>query len=187
MTETYISTDVEADGPIPGDNSMLSLASAAFAGIDSIEPIDTFSVNLYRIPGTGADPDTMAWWKKNAEAFDATRQNLQQPLKAMPNYVSWLKGLPGKLVFVGYPATYDFMFVYWYIKHFKLSCPFGFQGLDMKTLAMALMKSSFKGASKKNMPKEWFNGCGEHTHLALDDAIEQGVMFINMMRALKEQ
>jgi len=29
--ETYVSTDVEADGPIPGPNSMLSFASAAYS------------------------------------------------------------------------------------------------------------------------------------------------------------
>ena len=28
--ETYVSTDVEADGPIPGPHSMLSLASVAY-------------------------------------------------------------------------------------------------------------------------------------------------------------
>ncbi|HCU53603.1 MAG TPA: exonuclease, partial [Gammaproteobacteria bacterium] len=28
--EIYISTDIEADGPIPGAHSMLSLASAAY-------------------------------------------------------------------------------------------------------------------------------------------------------------
>jgi hypothetical protein len=30
MPEIYVSTDVEADGPIPGPHSMLSFASAAF-------------------------------------------------------------------------------------------------------------------------------------------------------------
>ena len=29
-TEIYVSTDIEADGPIPGPNSMLSFASAAY-------------------------------------------------------------------------------------------------------------------------------------------------------------
>ena len=30
MPEIYVSTDVEADGPIPGPNSMLSFGSAAY-------------------------------------------------------------------------------------------------------------------------------------------------------------
>lgn len=36
----------------------------------------------------------------------------------MKDYVEWLKQLPGKTVFVGYPAAYDFMFVYWYLIRF---------------------------------------------------------------------
>ena len=42
--EIYVSTDVEANGPIPGANSMLSLASVAFSG--NGEKLSTFSVNL---------------------------------------------------------------------------------------------------------------------------------------------
>ena len=30
IEEIYVSTDVEADGPIPGQNSMLSFGSAAY-------------------------------------------------------------------------------------------------------------------------------------------------------------
>jgi hypothetical protein len=40
--EIYVSTDVEADGPIPGPNSMLSFGSAAYTG--SKELIGTFSI-----------------------------------------------------------------------------------------------------------------------------------------------
>ena len=31
LPEIYVSIDVEADGPIPGDHSMLSLGAAAFS------------------------------------------------------------------------------------------------------------------------------------------------------------
>ena len=34
---------------------------------------------------------------------------------------------------------------------------------------------------KRTMPKHWFDDL-PHTHVAIDDAIEQGAMFINMMR-----
>jgi hypothetical protein len=34
------------------------------------------------------------------------------------------------------------------------------------------------------MPKNWFDKL-PHTHIALDDAIEQGALFCNMMRALR--
>ena len=47
--EIYVSTDVEADGPIPGPNSMLSFGSAAYSG--GKELIGTFSANLETLPG----------------------------------------------------------------------------------------------------------------------------------------
>ena len=42
--EIYVSTDVEADGPIPGPHSMLSFASAAYTADKRL--IATFSANL---------------------------------------------------------------------------------------------------------------------------------------------
>ena len=50
-TEIYVSTDVEADGPIPGPNSMLSFGSAAYTGRKEL--IGTFSANLETLPGDG--------------------------------------------------------------------------------------------------------------------------------------
>ena len=49
MAEIYVSTDVEADGPIPGPNSMLSFGSAAYAPDKTL--IGTFSANLLQLPG----------------------------------------------------------------------------------------------------------------------------------------
>ena len=60
MTEIYISTDIEADGPIPGLYSMLSLGAAAFKPDGAIE--DEFSENLTCLPDATEDPDTMDWW-----------------------------------------------------------------------------------------------------------------------------
>ena len=37
----------------------------------------------------------------------------------MPRYAAWLKALPGKLVFVGYPVVFDYMFVQWYLHKFR--------------------------------------------------------------------
>lgn len=42
-SEIYVSTDVEADGPIPGINSMLSFGSAAYLADKTL--ISTFTAN----------------------------------------------------------------------------------------------------------------------------------------------
>ena len=178
MTEIYVSTDIEADGPIPGPNSMLSFASAAYLTDKTL--IDTFQANLELLPGAKGDPKTMEWWKTQPEAWKRCRQNLQNPEIAMKSYVTWLKSLPGIPVFVAYPATYDFMFVYWYLLHFIGESPFMHHGLDIRTYAMAMMKTGYKQSSKGDMPRYWFDE-HPHTHDALDDAIEQGALFCNML------
>jgi len=181
--EVYVSTDVEADGPIPGPHSMLSFGSAAYLADKTL--LRTFHANLNTLPGATGHPDTMAWWNEHREAFEATRENTRPPERVMPKYVAWLKDLPGKPVFVGYPAAYDFMFVYWYLMKFAGESPFSFSALDMKTLAMVLLGREYRKIGKRNMPREWFDA-SPHTHIALDDSIEQGALFCNMLRFAEE-
>lgn len=178
--EIYVSTDVEADGPIPGPHSMLSFGSAAFNEAGDL--VSTFEANLETLEGAMGHPDTMKWWATQDKAWEACRKNLQDPKTAMEAYSDWLLGLPGTPVFVGYPATYDFMFVYWYMIKFTGDCPMSFSGLDVKSYACAMLKKPFKQSSKRGMPGRWFRGTRKHTHEALDDAIGQGQLFMNMRR-----
>lgn len=177
--EVYVSTDIEADGPIPGPHSMLSFGSAAFLPDGTL--IDTFSANLELLPGAAPHPETQAFWDKNPEAWAACRKDPLAPEIAMRRYVDWLGSLPGKPVFVGYPASYDFLFVYWYLQRFTGQSPFSFSALDIKTYAMALLKLPYRESVKRNMPSRWLPEA-PHTHVALDDAIEQGALFCNMLR-----
>lgn len=100
----------------------------------------------------------------------------------MTVYVAWLKGLPGKPVFVAYPAGFDFLFVYWYLIRFAGESPFSFSALDIKSYAMAKLGVPYREATKRNMPKAWFSD-RPHTHKALDDALGQGELFLNMLAA----
>ncbi len=179
MTEIYISTDVESDGPIPGPHSMLSFGSAAYTADKRL--ISTFSANLHTLPGAEADPKTAAWWKTQPEAWAACRSNLQDPAPAMKNYVAWLKSLGARPVFVAYPAGFDFLFVYWYLMRFAGESPFSHSALDVKTFAMALLKIDYRESTKRAMPRRWFDPGLPHNHVALDDAIEQGALFCNML------
>src|SRR5262249_39390636 len=179
MPEIYVSTDVEADGPVPGLNSMLSFASAAYLPDKTL--VTTFSANLETLPEATPDPRTMAWWKTQPEAWQACRENLQAPEKALREYLGWLKRLPAKPVFVGYPVAFDFMWVYYYLIRFTGESPFSHSALDIKTFAMAMMKTEYRESVKRNMPKHWFDRL-PHTHQALDDALEQGALFCNMLQ-----
>jgi len=72
------------------------------------------------------------------------------------------------------------MFVYWYLIRFTGDSPFSFSAIDIKTYAMAMLKTPFRDINKGNMPKRWFDEL-PHTHKALDDAIEQGALFCNIL------
>ena len=145
--EIYVSTDVETDGPIPGVYSMLSIGSAAYLADK------TLVARLHGEPRNaarrGQHPDTMEWWKTQPEAWEASPQDPQPPEQAMRDYLAWLKALPGEPVFVAYPAAFDFMFVCWYLNRFTGENPFGWQALDIKTYAMALLGTDFLDTVKR--------------------------------------
>lgn len=176
--EIYVSTDVEVDGPIPGPHSMLSLASAAFDANKKL--LGTFSANLELLPGAAAHPDTLEWWRQRPQAWEAARTHPRPPRAVMIEYVEWLEALSGVPVFVGYPAAFDFMFVYWYLISFAGRSPFSFSALDIKTMAMVMLRKDYRRSVKNAMPRRWFDQL-PHTHVALDDALEQGSLFCNML------
>ncbi len=177
--EIYVSTDVESDGPIPGPHSMLSIGAAAFR--DDGTRVSTFSANLDTLAGAAADPKTAAWWVSRPDTWAACRENPRPPDLAMRDFRRWVESLPGLPVFVAYPAGYDFTFVYWYLVRFTGGSPFSHSALDIKTMAMCLLGCGYRDATKRNMPKRWFSD-RKHTHVALDDAIEQGDLFCAMLK-----
>src|SRR3569623_899708 len=165
--EIYVSTDIETDGPIPGPHSMLSFGSAAFRADKSL--LSTFTANLETLPEATGHPETMAWWETQPEAWAACRSGLQSPEAAMQNYVTWIRSLPGKPVFVAYPAGFDFLFIYWYLIRFVGESPFSFSALDAKTYAMATLGLEYRASTKRNYPRRWFEQL-HRTPQALDDA-----------------
>ncbi len=179
--DVYVSVDIEADGPVPGLNSMLSLGAVAL-DTQGVE-LGTFSVNLQTIQGAVSHPQTMAWWKTQPAAWAACRVDPEAPETALPRFATWLKKLPGNPVFVAYPASFDFMFVAWYLNRFAQENPFGWAALDLKSYAMAKLGLSFSDTIKRKMPPAWFANERKHLHIALDDAREQAELLVAMLRA----
>ncbi|MCK6530793.1 exonuclease [Myxococcota bacterium] len=184
MREVFVSTDVEADGPIPGPHSMLSLGAAAFTA--EKELVSTFEVNLHTLPGAAPDEATMAWWKGFPDAYAAARKDPVDPAEAMGRFGGWVKGLGGKPVLLVYPA-WDYLWVHWYMVRFVGRSPFGLGALDIKSYLAALMDEPFHEVSKRNMAKRWFDPGLDHTHRALDDAKEQGALFCNVLAERRQR
>jgi len=195
MKEIYISTDIESDGPIPGEYSMLSLASVAFDEKGKI--LGEFYKKLKPLPKAKQHPETMAFWKQNPKAYKEATSNQEDPKKAIKEYSNWLKQFRSKdkePFFLGWPATFDFMFTYWYLHKFtdeydkkffnEITLPFS--GIDVRSYAMGMLKRPFLKTGQKKLPKSFFKNTGKHTHKAIDDARYQGKIFINMLKENKK-
>src|SRR5690349_17974951 len=105
------------------------------------------------------------------------------PAAAMAEFSSWVVETAGasRPVVVGYPACYDWMFLYWYLMRFTGNSPFGHSGcVDLKTLYATKAGVPMAGAVKARMPRQLLSK-PPHTHHALDDAIEQADLCANLM------
>jgi len=60
--------------------------------------------------------------------------------------------------------------------------PFSFSALDVKTMAMVMLRRDYRRSTKSAMPKRWFDDL-PHTHVAPDDAREQGILFCKELEA----
>lgn len=182
--DIYVSVDIEADGPLPGPNSMLSLGAAAFRE-GSRQPISTFEVNLEPLAGSTPDPDTMAWWaKQDPSVWAHVTRDPVEPGEGMRRFSAWARALGGDPVLVVFP-TWDFMWVHYYLVLFlgRKGNPFGIGALDVKSAVFGALPQfdRFKDVAKRRMPRELLEGCPPHTHKALEDAVGQGVWLMNLL------
>jgi hypothetical protein len=183
--EMYFSVDVEADGPIPGPYSMVS-CGVSVAGVRNPDftPIDPTRFTFYR----ELRPISEEWDPAALAVSRLSREQLvdtgADPAVAMAELTDFIRTTAdgARPVFVAYPACYDWMFVYWYLIRFTGASIFGHSGcLDMKTLYATRANVHIGRAVKRLMPRH-LHSTREHTHNALDDAVEQADLFANLMR-----
>ncbi len=164
---------------------MLSFGMAAFT-IDK-QLVGTFARNLSLLDGAGSEERTMLWWAQgeNAEAYRKSRVDTVLPYVAMSECRAWLAQMRqfGRPVICGAPSGFDFTFIYYYFQRELGESPVGFASLDLRSYAAAVMKKQYRQVGKRQYPSEWIEADLPHTHVALDDAIEQGCILINMIRA----
>lgn len=180
----YVSTDVEADGPVPGIFSMLSIGSAAYTPSGNL--LSTFADNLCVLPEASEDPETMKFWGKNPKAWKAATKKPREPKEVMIEYLYWVKNLPGKPVFCAWPLGFDWSFVYYYLIRFCGESPFGFSGLDIKSLACGVLGKDYTKISKNQVSK-YVGKNIHHTHVAIEDAMEQGELLIGLIKELSKR
>lgn len=168
-TELYISVDVETSGPIPGEFSMLSLGACVVG-----QPSKTFYAELKPINDNFIDKAL----EVNGLSLEELKINGEEPAQAMARFEKWIKDISGanRPVFVGFNATFDWMFTNWYLVKFLDRNPFGISGLDIKAYYMGMKNVGWGETTKKHVRSQ-FQPKTQHTHNALDDAKEQAEIF----------
>jgi hypothetical protein len=104
------------------------------------------------------------------------------PEAAMGAAAKWVREQAGEArpVLVGYPVVFDWMFLHWYFVRYAGESPFGFSGaLDIKTIYQQKAGVTLSEAGRADLPPE-LRSSREHTHNALDDAIEQAEIFAGL-------
>lgn len=178
MAEVYISVDVETAGPIPGAYSMLSLGACEVGRTERRFYIELRPTNDLFVP------DAMKVVGRSLSDF---AQSGTDPAEAMRAFRDWVSQVSEGRdpVFVAFNATFDWSFVNWYFHTYLQDNPFGFGGLDIKSFYMGLVGSTWADTRSSRIPEK-FKGEAEHTHNALDDAVEQAQMFERMHKSAKE-
>jgi ribonuclease T len=174
--EVYISVDVEASGPIPGEYSMLSIGACEVANLNN---------GFYK----ELQPISEKYVKKALDVCGLSMEELGKsgtsPHEAMREFTDWTMRTAGerKPIFVGYNAGFDWSFINYYFIRFTGENPFGVSSLDIKSVWLGMTGTSWSGTSKTQVKRK-LGIDAEHTHNALDDAKEQGVIFDKMLRRL---
>ncbi len=172
--ETFISVDIEASGPIPGEFSMLSLGACVVG-----ETAQSFYVEIKPIT-RNFEPEALA-----VAGFDLDdlAQRGTDPTRAMRLFDEWLARVtpPGRTpVFVAYPLAFDWMFVAYYFHRFLHHNPFGFSGVDVKSFYIGMMGTPWTTSSKQDMEPQ-FAADLPLTHNAREDAIAQAELFARLL------
>jgi len=150
----YVMVDVEADGPIPGDYSMVSFGAVLVkAGLDQ-----TFYGQLKPISDKWI-PEALAvsgFSREETLAFN-------DPAVVMEEFARWLKdNTKGRPFFISDNDGFDFAFISWYFWHFTGANPFGHSSTNLGSLYKGLVKDTFQNF--KHLRRT------AHTHHPVDDA-----------------
>jgi hypothetical protein len=184
--DLYISADVETDGPIPGTFSLLSFGLAAVGHYDGVrfERWQPRELTFYRELRPISDRYEQEALAVNGLDRDRLQREGTEPAAAIREAADWVHELSNgrRPVLVAYPVAFDWSFLYWYFETFAAGgSPFGHSScLDIRTQYQTLTGTVFDRSGKTMMPP-FLQPATAHTHNALDDAVEQGELFANLL------
>jgi len=161
---SIIMVDIESDGPIPGDYSMIS-----FGAVIVNDKLDkTFYGKLKPISEKWI-PEALA---VSGFSRDETLQ-FQDPREVMNSFADWLKeNSKSRPMFFSDNNGFDWQFINWYFIHFTGKNPFGFSSTNLGSLYKGMVKDTFKNFKHLRKTK--------HTHNPVDDALGNAEALLHM-------
>jgi hypothetical protein len=185
VVDAYFSADVETDGPIPGPFSMLSFAivyAGSFDGTRFERPKDYQRVFYKELRPIS---DNFQEEALRINGLDRSRLCVdgQAPQMVMTEACHWVKQIAGreKPVLVAYPLSFDWTWLYWYFIQFSADgSPFDYSRcFDIKTALAVKAEIPIADAGRSKIHLSLQSG-RQHTHHAIDDAIDQAEIFANV-------
>jgi hypothetical protein len=151
---SQIMVDIESDGPIPGDYSMICFGAVV------VDPsLDKTFYGKLKPISEKYNPDALAvsgFSREETIAFD-------DPTKVMSEFAGWIAAnSDGRPFFISDNNGFDWQFINWYFHHFTGSNPFGHSSTNLGSLYKGMVKDTFKNF--KHLRKT------AHTHHPVDDA-----------------
>jgi hypothetical protein len=164
---SFVMVDVESDGPIPGDYSMICFGAVV---VD-----DTLKKTFY----ARLCPISEKWIPEALAVSGFTREQtvrFDPPFQAMHDFSAWLKSncSGGRPMFISDNNGYDWQFINWYFHQFLGENPFGHSSTNLGSLYKGVVRDFSKYF--KHLRRT------AHTHNPVDDARGNAEAFLEIIR-----
>jgi hypothetical protein len=165
---SYVMVDVESDGPVPPDYSMI-----CFGAVIIDEALDKSFYGQLKPLSENWTPDAL---KISGFSREETL-GFNDPQVVMVEFSTWLKlNSKNKLFFISDNNGFDWQFINYYFNHFLGSNPFGYSSTNLGSLYKGLVKDT--GQNFKHLRKTI------HTHNPVDDVIGNAEALLHMRKEM---
>ena len=163
-----IMVDVETDGSIPGDYSMIS-----FGAVLVNESLDKTFYGRLKPISEKFIPEALA-------VSGHTREEtltFEDPAYTMTEFNNWIReNCKDRPVFISDNNGFDWMFICWYFHHFTGTNPFGHSSQNLGSIYKGMQKDMF--VNFKHLRKT------KHTHHPVDDARGNAEALLTMKKEM---
>ena len=181
----YLSFDLETDGSSPTVSNMLSFGMVAFTASGE----EVFSHQRNVLPRKDGRPEQSCldnFWANEPELTEYVKKDAVTPAAFVAELSDLLKAHQKghRYVWVASPACFDWMWLKGYYEAYGPAdkFPIGYQARCISSMMFFYCKTNGISSSERaKLRKIWMDGL-KHTHIPVDDAREQGHVFINLCK-----